>query len=637
MRSLLQRLLAGSSLVLAIALLFGVNMLSNLSLKSWRLDLTANQLYTLTQGTRNILGNLSEPLQLRFYFSQKLAADYPSIAIYAQQVRELLEEYQRLAQGNIHLEIIDPESFSTEEDRAVSLGLQGVPVENGAATFYFGLAGSNSTDGEAVIAFFQPDREAFLEYDLTKLVYQLTQPKQKSIGIISTLPWQGGFGPLGANQPWVVYEQLQQSFDLRPLPLTTTTIPNDLELLLLVHPKGLDEGSLYAIDQFVLRGGRVLVLLDPHAESDLQALGETSDYQGFNKLLDAWGVELVAGKAVADMSQSLKIRITQDGRSAVASYPVWMSVGGEQFAKQDLIVANLTEVVLATPGVLRAKSGATTQLTPLIQSTTNAMLVDAATLTDTNTAAVKLLQGYRPDGERYTLAARLTGKPQSAFSARPAAPEGTAAAPEAAPHLSSAQQSINLVLIADTDWLQDRFWVQVQDFMGQRVAVPDAANGSLLVNAVDNLSGSSDLISVRSRASASRPFTRIQALQQEAEQQFRAKEQELQTRLKEAEQKLLELQARKSNAQSLVLSPEQQQEVLKFREEKLKIRKELRTVQHELQKNITQLENILKFLNVALMPLLVIGVGLVLHLARRRPRRQPETSPSVTAHLGAGG
>lgn len=637
MRSLLQRLLAGSSLVLAIALLFGVNMLSNLSLKSWRLDLTANQLYTLTQGTRNILGNLSEPLQLRFYFSQKLAADYPSIAIYAQQVRELLEEYQRLAQGNIHLEIIDPESFSTEEDRAVSLGLQGVPVENGAATFYFGLAGSNSTDGEAVIAFFQPDREAFLEYDLTKLVYQLTQPKQKSIGIISTLPWQGGFGPLGANQPWVVYEQLQQSFDLRPLPLTTTTIPNDLELLLLVHPKGLDEGSLYAIDQFVLRGGRVLVLLDPHAESDLQALGETSDYQGFNKLLDAWGVELVAGKAVADMSKSLKIRITQDGRSAVASYPVWMSVGGEQFAKQDLIVANLTEVVLATPGVLRAKSGATTQLTPLIQSTPNAMLVDAATLTDTNTVAVKLLQSYRPDGERYTLAARLTGKPQSAFSARPAAPEGTAAAPEAAPHLSSAQQSINLVLIADTDWLQDRFWVQVQDFMGQRVAVPDAANGSLLVNAVDNLSGSSDLISVRSRASASRPFTRIQALQQEAEQQFRAKEQELQTRLKEAEQKLLELQARKSNAQSLVLSPEQQQEVLKFREEKLKIRKELRTVQHELQKNITQLENILKFLNVALMPLLVIGVGLVLHLARRRPRRQPETSPSVTAHLGAGG
>lgn len=620
MTAFLQRFLAGSSLVLAIVLLFGVNMLSNLSLKSWRLDLTENRLYTLTQGTRNVLANLQEPLQLRFYFSQRLAADYPSIAVYAQQVRELLEEYQRLAQGRLQLEIIDPESFSAEEDRAVSLGLQGVPVENGAATFYFGLAGSNSTDGEAVIAFFQPDREAFLEYDLTKLIYQLTQPKPKAIGVISTLPWQGGFGPLGSNQPWVTYEQLQQSFELRPLALTTRAIPDDLELLLLVHPKGLEEGLLYAIDQFVLRGGRVLALLDPHAESDLQALGETTDYQGFTKLLTAWGVELVPGKAVADLSRSLKVRINQDGRSAVASYPVWMSLPPDQFARQDLIVANLTDVVLATPGALRATAGATTQLTPLVQSTTNAMLVDTAILTDTNTAAVKLLQGYRPDGERYTLAARLTGKPQSAFKAAPATPEGTP--PLAAAHIPAATTGINLVLIADTDWLQDRFWVQVQDFLGQRVAVPDAANGSLLVNAVDNLAGSSDLISVRSRASASRPFTRIQALQQEAERQFRAKEQELQTRLKETEQKLLELQARKSNAQSLVLSPEQQQEVLRFREEKVKIRKELRMVQHELQKNITQLENILKFLNVALMPLLVVGVGLVLHLFRRRPRRR---------------
>ncbi len=621
MTAFLQRFLVGSSLMLAIVLLFGVNMLSNLSLKSWRLDLTENRLYTLTQGTRNVLANLQEPLQLRFYFSQRLAADYPGIAIYAQQVRELLEEYHRLAQGKINLEIIDPESFSADEDRAVSLGLQGVPLENGAATFYFGLAGSNSTDGEAVIAFFQPDREAFLEYDLTKLVYQLTQAKPKAIGVISTLPWQGGFGPLGSNQPWVIYEQLQQSFELRPLALTTRAIPDDLELLLLVHPKGLEEGLLYAIDQFVLRGGRVLALLDPHAESDLQALGETSDYQGFKQLLTAWGVELVPGKAVADLSRSLKVRINQEGRSAVASYPVWMNLTPDQFARQDLIVANLTEVVLATPGALRATAGATTQLTPLLQSTTNAMLVDTAILTDTNTAAVQLLQAYRPDGERYTLAARLTGKPQSAFKAAPAAPEGTPPAVAAA-HIQAATTDINLVLIADTDWLQDRFWVQVQDFLGQRVAVPDAANGSLLVNAVDTLSGSSDLISVRSRASASRPFTRIQALQQEAERQFRAKEQELQTRLKETEQKLLELQARKTNAQSLVLSPEQQQEVILFREEKVKIRKELRTVQHELQKNITELENSLKFLNVALMPILVIGVGLVLHLFRRRPRRR---------------
>jgi ABC-type uncharacterized transport system involved in gliding motility auxiliary subunit len=264
------------------------------------------------------------------------------------------------------------------------------------------------------------------------------------------------------------------------------------------------------------------------------------------------------------------------------------------------------------------------------------MLVATDLLADSDTAAIKLLQGYRPDGERFTLAARVSGKPKSAFSAKPelaTPPAEQPALATATKHLTEAQTAVNIVLIADTDFLQDRFWVQVQDFQGQRVAIPDAANGSLLSNAVDNLSGSNDLISVRSRASASRPFTRVVALQQEAEQRFRTKEQELQARLKATEQKLLELQAGKASAQTLTLSPEQQLALLSFRAEKLKIRQELRTVQHDLQKNIAQLENWLKFLNVALMPLLVIGAGFIFHVLRQRPRSvRPAATDAAVSH-----
>jgi ABC-type uncharacterized transport system involved in gliding motility auxiliary subunit len=603
-----------------------VNIISDTVLKTARLDLTENQLYTLSEGSKNILKTLEEPITLHFYLSQTLATSLPGVSSYTIRVRELLEEYQRVAAGKINLKVIDPEPFSEEEDSAESYGLQGIPVNNN--TFYFGLAGTSSTDGEEIIPFLSPNRAEFLEYDLTKLIFQLATPDQKVVGIMSTLPIQGDMNsPFQQAQvrPWAIVDHISQLFQVEKVSTEVETIEDDIDVLMLVHPKDLSDATLYAIDQFVLKGGRVIVFADPYSEaykppSDPKnpfAAMQAPRNSELTKLFDAWGIELVPSKVVGSLRTAQKVQVRKGSRTSVVTYPVWMDLDNEQyFNKEDITTGKLGNIALATVGALVKKGDVGTEIIPLIESGDKAMQIDIAKL-GFLAEPENLVREFKPEG-KFTLAARVTGIVPTAFP--DGMPDGSDATENEtdSKHITESAEAINIIVVADTDILEDKFWVRVQNIFGQRIALPHAANATFVSNALDNLSGSNDLISVRNRGGFVRPFTLVEEIQQEAEQRHREKEKELLARLQETEQKIRNMQNQKQKGNEFMLNIKQQQEVANFRAEKIKIRKELRNVQHELQKNIASLETQMKFINIGLMPLLIGIGGITLGILNRR-------------------
>ncbi|MCY3955430.1 MAG: Gldg family protein [Nitrospira sp.] len=637
------RLLTGSGLAIAVVLFFTVNVLSHVAFRSARIDLTEQRLYTLSEGSKNIMQGLDEPVTLRFYLSKKLVVELAGIRGYTSRVLELLQEYEQAAGGNLVLHVIDPEPFSEEEDRAVGYGLQGVPIDQGNAQFYFGLVGTNATDDRELIPFFQQSREEFLEYDLTKLVYRLANPKQKVVGLLSTLPLDGGpqmpfSQAAGGGQPWMIMDSIREVMEVKVLDKAVNDVPEDLDVLMVVHPKRLGETTLYAIDQFVLRGGRTVVFVDPHSEAD-RVLPNAQNPMGMqgprssdlDRVFDAWGIELVEERVVADLPLAKRVNFQKQDRMAVADYPVWIDLTPRQLNAEDVVTAKLPNLTMASAGLLRKKEDSATEWTPLVQTDDQAMQIDAARL-QFMPDVEGILRDYQPGNETLVLAARLTGKVKTAFpDGRPPAEEtDEPKEPETAKndkqteqrsHVAESAEPINVIVVADTDMLQDRFWVQSQNFLGQRIGIPTAANNDFVTNALDNLTGSHDLISVRNRGNFARPFTLVRAIQQEAEARYRQKEQALQQRLKDTERKIQDLQRRKEDQTTIILSPEQQAALEGFRQDLVATRKALRNVQHELQKNIDSLEALVKFLNIGLMPL-VIAVGSVVLGAWNMRRRQ---------------
>ncbi len=643
-------------LVLVAILFVAVNVISNTVLSSARLDLTEDRLFTLSDGTRSVLAKIEEPITLRLYYSERLGREIPAYGVYATRVREMLREYQNAAPGKIRVEVIDPQPFSDEEDRAVAFGLQGVPVNQAGELVYFGIAGTNTADREEVIAFLQPERERFLEYDLTKLVYNLATPKKPAVGLLSTLPLTGEFrGPRQAPEPWLIYTQLTQFFDVRTVDRDATEIPDDIGVLMIVHPKDLPEKTLYAIDQFVLRGGRALVFVDPNAEGELYRPGIAAQTgmtdSNLKKLFDAWGIEMVEGKVAGDRLAARRVNAGTETRVRAVDYLAWLALREPNFNRADILTAETQLIQMASAGILKAKEGASTTMTPLIQTSAEVMSIDANKV-KLAPDPVALLANFKAEGQPFTLAARISGTVKSAFpDGPPPEPkketEGddeskSGASEEAKPaaessekkneHLSESREPINVIVVADTDLLEDRFWAQVQDFFGQKLVVPVANNGDFVVNAVDNLLGSSDLISLRSRGQSSRPFVLVQELQRDAELQFRAKERELTAKLEETEKKLNELQSQgKDQGGRAILSPEQQAAIDQFRADMLNIRRELREVQQNLRQNIQSLESWLKFVNIGLVPIVVAIVAVFVGLARMRRRRAPGAATAAAA------
>ena len=641
-------------IVLAVAAFLALNMFANQALTRFRLDLTEQRLFTLSDGTRNTVRAIDEPVTLRLYVSRSLASRLPSISGYVARVRDLLQEYEYAADGKILLTVIDPEPFSEEEDRAVAYGLSGLPLLDGESTFYFGLVGTNTLDDQEVIPRFTPDREEFLEYDLTKMIHTLAQAERPVIGLLSGLPLDGrtqqammtGRPP----QPWLILERMEELFEVRHLsPLSLERVEEDVDVLMMVHPKGLSDTVRYAIDQFVLGGGHTLVFVDPNAEADLNptvpGLPPLPGKSELEDLLAAWGLELDTTRTVGDMQIGADVQAQIGDRVATIRYPMWMNVPSPLLNREDVVTAELGNLTFGTAGALVTVPEAGPTVSPLAMTTPSGAGLVETEMVGPMADIERLVREFRPDGTSYVLAARIGGKAASAFPEGPplsdtdttgegtgegeepgagegagaeSGSEGSETPGEPIPdHLDEGE--IHVIVVGDTDFLQDQFWVQRQNIFGQSIPIPISANGSFVINALDNLTGSGDLIGIRSRGRFLRPFTVVNELRQDAELRFREKEKELLQRLKETEARLSEL--RTGEGDEIVLTEDQRNAIIEFTEERVRIRRELRDVRHSLRKDIETLETSLKFINIGLVPI-VIGIGgLLAGLHRMRRRR----------------
>jgi ABC-type uncharacterized transport system involved in gliding motility auxiliary subunit len=610
----------------ALAVLFlGIVMLSNLGLRGMRLDLTQNRLYTLSPGTQQVLAELKEPVNLYFYFSRDAAAKQsPLILPYASRVREFLEEVAARSGGKILLRIIDPQPFSEDEDHAAEAGLQSLPVGAGGEAIYFGLAGTNSTDGRSAIPSFQPDREEFLEYDVAKLIHELATPEKPVIGLLSSLPMQGQFNPMTGQMgdQWPILSQIEQLFAVRTLTADIDHIDKDVDVLMVVHPKQLPPKTLYAIDQFVMRGGRMLLFVDPDSGADTSGQDPSNPFAGatanhssnLQPLLSAWGIDYDPTKVVGDLALGLEVRSSM--QAPPTRHIGILGLRRDDMDPKDVVTASLEVINVATAGFLSAHPGAKTTIEPLLQTSTSAAPIPAQRFNALSDPS-SLRDGFKSTGIRYALGVRLTGPLSSAFPQGAPPDQKPAAGPPEA-HLSRSATPANIVVVADTDMLMDYMWVQTRELMGQRVAQAFANNGDFVANVLDNLSGSSALISIRGRATFARPFERVEALKRQADDRLRSKALELQSELQQTESKLTELQSKRNDQASLMLTPEQEQELKRFTAEKARVRKELRETQRGLDIDIDRLGTWLKVLNIAIAPLAVAIAGVIILSLRRR-------------------
>ncbi|TDH60857.1 ABC transporter [Dankookia rubra] len=625
-------------LLAAAVLAVGVNMLADRLLPRARVDLTEQHLYTLSDGTKQVLAGLKDPITLRLFYSRRLGAAIPVYGAYADRVREMLSEYAGLSGGKVKLEVLDPEPFSELEDRAMALGLQGVPVDQSGEQVYFGLSGTNLVDDERSIGFFQPDRERFLEYDLTRLVYDLSNPTRPVIGLMTALPLNGDPRAMmlrnpALGQPAVAITQLRQFFSVKDVPLDAQVIEPEVQVLLLAHPQHLTDAAQYAVDQFVMRGGKLMVLVDPHSESQASKPGPTGQpptdtSSSLDRLLNAWGVEAPSDKVVLDLRGAWRVRANPGDRVQAVDYVAWYNLQGDSLNHDDVSLAQLDQITVASAGEVRKKDGAAIEFTPLLTTSPQTMVVDAARVRQ-EPNPVRLLADFRSGNEHHVLAARIRGTLDSAFPAGPPpAAEGQARPADFPAHLARSQGAANIVVANDTDLLEDRFWVRVQDFFGQQVATPFSGNGPFLANLADTLAGSDALISLRSRGESLRPFELVEDIRRNADAEYRQTERQLTQKLEETEKRLRELRqgtpaapgAERNQNQAAVITPEQRAEIDRAREEIIATRRQLRAVQLDLRRDIEGLETTLRIVNIALVPALLTAFAIGLAVVRTRRR-----------------
>jgi ABC-type uncharacterized transport system involved in gliding motility auxiliary subunit len=634
--TLSRRTLAWGGVALAALLLLAVNSLAGAWFKTAKIDLTSDRLFTITDGTRKTLAGISEPIDVRLYFSKKLGEAAPAYARYFERVRSLLEQYRDISGGRLRLTVQEPEAFSDGEDRAVAAGLRGIRLNSEGEQGYFGLVATNSTDNQEVVPFFVADREKFIEYDLTKIVHALANPKKRAIGLISGVPLDGGMSPMMGmggrpSPPWMIMEQIRDFFEVQSLGQDVAEIPAGLETLMIVAPDRLSAKAAFAIDQFALRGGKVLLFLDPLSEmgrpapNPMMGGGGAGDTAELEKLLAAWGIGYDPKKVAADISMARRVQFGGRG-GVVTEYVAWLGVDKRHLDQKDVLSSGIEKMAFASAGILTKRDGATTTVTPLLTTSPASMAIDAAKLGQ-EADPVALLRAFKPEGKPLWLAARVSGDVKSAFpgGAPPEPAKPDPAKPDAAkkpaepaaaakPALTSGR--ISAIVISDSDMLSDPLWVEVRDMLGQQMAMPTTHNATFVLAALENLSGSEALIGLRARGVNDRPFTHVENLRRDAERKFREKEQGLTEKLKTVQAELAKLETGQGGGQ--LVSDKERQAVEKFRGEMLSVRRELRDVKLALRKDIDRLDGWLKFANIALVPLAIALGGLGYAIWRRR-------------------
>ena len=625
-----KKLVTGSGLVIALALFLGLNIITNQTLTSVRLDLTENNLYTLSEGTKNILSAIKEPVTVRFYYSAKQFTDVPQLLNYGKRVRDILEEYAAASKGNLKLLIIDPEPFSEAEDEAVGHGIRQLSLSASGEMGYLGIVGSNATDDREVLPLLSPEREDALEYEITKMVYTLADPQKRVIGVMSSIavfqgpPDPNTGQPLG--QEWTAMTRLKELYDVRELDIDATEIEQDVNTLIIIHPKEMSRETMYATDQFILAGGKAMIFVDPLAEQDQTRPDPGSPGvmpkmdSNLELLFEKWGLRLVPEKVIGDIDSAVRVNFRSERGPQEVEYLPWLQLKGDNLNVDDFVTNELNIINVGTAGSLESIEGSELSHTPLINAGISSGLLDRDSIIFVRNPA-GLLENFESDDREHVIAMRVTGIAKTAFPDGRPLDETEKLAPQDDAFINEAATPINVIVVADTDILSDRFWVRFSNFAGMRIPESFGNNADFLINAVDNLGGNDDLIGLRSRGQYARPFEVVEQIQREAEAQFRERERALQQRLSETEQKLAELQSQETGSQML-LTVAQKAEIDRFRQEQVNTRKELRAVQHDLQRNIEQLGMTLKFVNTALVPLLISIFAILISLFSMRTRRR---------------
>ncbi|MAW56021.1 MAG: hypothetical protein CMM69_11440 [Rhodospirillaceae bacterium] len=609
-------------LALAAVAFVSINIFSSEALNGVRVDLTERSLFTISNSTKKVLASIDEPILMRFFFSKAVGESDPDLATHFERVHGLLKRYVELSNGKIRLEMHQPSPYSTDEDMALAYSLSGVATTGAGEPGYFGLAAVNSTDDQAVVPFFSLERESFLEYDLTKVVHSLVNPVKKIVGVISTLPVHGRHAPpFGTTPRWPIMGQLDPLFDIHALDAEVRVIPEDVDLLLLIQPTRLTRETLYAVEQFVLKGGRALIFADPfsEAQSITARSGRESGNDDINLLLSKWGVVMEPDKVAADIDAARRINMPVNGRLQVLDYVVWLSLQPKHFNRKDLVTAEMSRINVATPGILKLTRLPKTTVTPLMTTGNRSMRIPVSMVAKANPDAIAMFRDFKSENQSHMIAARLTGDVRSAFA--DTSPPGTL--PELRKnHLSRSKKPIDVIVVADADLLHEKFWADMRIEGDQQVPTPFANNADFLVNALDTLAGGEELMGLRARRESSRPFELVAQIRREAERRYRSKERELIDRINETQDEVDSLLAREGAVVGAdVLSTKERTRIDTLRREIVSMRRELRGVQHALREDIEQLDATLKFLNIGAMPIVLALLSLLVILVQRVRRK----------------
>jgi ABC-type uncharacterized transport system involved in gliding motility auxiliary subunit len=630
-------LFSAAGVILVLVILLGINILGNFF--KVRADLTEGKLYSLSDGTKRILNKLDTEVEIRFYYSRDNASMPVQLRTYAQEVSDLLAEYQQAGHGKIKIVKLDPKPDSDAEDSARIDGVE-AQTTNLTDKIYLGLAVS-CLDAKQSISFLSPERETLLEYDISRAISSVANPKKAVVGVMSALPVLGKASPMMMIQrqqptrPWVFVQELRENFTLKEVPETTDQIDPDISVLLLLYPKDITEAAQYAIDQFLLRGGRVIALLDPFSFVDSQLNGNQGMGGGqtfsasLPTLLKAWGLTFTDHQVVVDPTFATRI---QRGNDEVQGDPSVLSITAAGINRKDPLGAATTDLLLPFVGAFTGKpaDGLTEEV--IVASSDRAGLVDA-TAAQLGGDAVK--RDWKAANTNYPLVVRLTGKFKTAYP-NGAPPPNPSPSPNPSPESSPTPQPTPtpaqlkegdgkgvVILIGDSDFAFDTIAGREQQVLNQTVYTPSNGNLNLIESAVEQLAGDSNLIGIRSRASANKPFLVVNQMEAEAEEKYQAKIDGLQNSLNDTRQKLAELQSGATGDQKTVLSAEQQAEIKKFQETEAKTDRELKQVRKDLRQEIDHLQTTIQWLDIAAMPLLVtaLGLGLAWYERKRRAAR----------------
>jgi len=683
---------------------------STYAIRGLRLDLTEDRLYSLSPAVAPLVQRLDEPVKLDFYYSAEAAQGVPQIQSYANRVREFLQEVAQASKGRITLRVIDPAPFSDAQDEARAAGIAPLRLDGSGKELMLGLVAKNSVDQSEVMPFLDPNKEPFLEYDVMRLVQSIGKVKKPTIGLLSSLPLAGGgmnpADPRQPAEPWQIYLQLKQLYQVKDIATTESALPDGLDALVIVHPRELSTELLRSIDAYALKGGRILAFLDPHCEAqpsqDRFSGGSGDKSSDLGPLTRAWGIEWTRGKVVADSTYAQRVRVRSQGPVQIMDYLIWLALREDALAKDDPSTGRLAQINTQTIGAIDIRDSNKAMVKPLIESSAESMRLDGVRI-QFFPDPEGLMRDFKPEGKRNVLAVRVQGPieaaydeagnptiappesskpvmlapdggevpPAPAVQTPPAAPtppraeptdpapapsetapgkgpfqdrEPTAPTAAPAPGESAAEEAPsspapigsaapssrkaprtgtgNIVIVADADLLSDQNWIEQQRMgnlvLGSRVM---ADNGAFVLNVLEMFTGDEALLNLRARGKYQRPFDRVEEIRKAAEQQYLDRERELQNQIRQSEARLTELQAQKTPENQLILSPEQEAEVVKLEEQTLAARKELRSVQFNLRREVEDLGTRLMLVNVVAWPLVVAGLAAILLIRRSHLHR----------------